>query len=225
MRPGSLRLLNQIDAAVVEGRLWNGEGATLLAGAAAANGVELVVAGAPPARGRRPLDVGPDGVRVVAAAEAAGEIRRLQTAGRVVATIGGRSFAALANGDLPIGVAGADGRSPDGSHVLCRTGLADAARVIAATGPARQASRESAGLSLAGAIAGAIVAMAPPLGPRRPRVLMAIDAAALAAVGNAVRHAHHATVAPLGPSSRTVTDVAAVRLPASAAAGNGGCAT
>ena len=220
MRPGSLRLLDQIDAAVVEGRLWKGADAALLDRVAAANNVELVVAGTPPGRGRRPPGIGPEGVRVVAAADAAGEIRRLQVAGRVVATIGGPSFAALPNGDLPIGVAAADGRSPDGSHVVCRAGLAEAARVIAATGPARQASRESAGLSLAGAVAGAVVAMAPPLGPRRPRVLMAIDAAALAAVGNAVRHAHQATVAPLANRRPAITDVAAVRLPASTAAGN-----
>ena len=221
MRPGSLRLLDQIDAAVVEGRLWNGADAALLARVAAANGVELVVAGTPPGRGRRPPGVGPDGVRLVAAGEAASEVRGLQIAGRVVATIGGPSFAALARGDLPIGIAGADGRNPDGSHVVCRNGLAEAARIIAATGPARQASRESAGLSLAGAVAGAVAAMGPPVGPRRARVLMAIDAAALAAVGNAVRHAHHATVAALQPAGPAIADVAAVRVPASAAAGNG----
>ena len=200
MRPGSLRLLDQIDAVVVERRLCKGEDAALLARVAAVNDVGLVVAGA---------------------ADAAGAVRGLQIAGRVVATIGGPSFAALADGDLPIGVAAADGRSPDGSHIVCLAGLAEAARVISATGPARQASRESAGLSLAGAVAGAVVAMAPPVGPRRPRVLMAIDAAALAAVGNAVRHAHHATVAPLEPTSPATTDVPVVRLPASTAAGNG----
>ena len=222
MRPGSLRLLDQIDAAVVEGRVWKGEDAALLTRVAAANDVEVVVAGIPAGRGRRPPGVGADGVRVVLAAEAADEVRRLQLAGRVVATIGGSSFAPLANGDLPIGLAGPDGRGPDGSHVVCRSGLGEAARVIGATGPARQASRESARLSLAGAAAGAVFAMAPPVGPRRPRVLVAIDAAALAAVGHAVRHAHHATVAALRPVGPVIpTGVATVRLPASAGGGNG----
>ena len=218
MRPGSLRLLDQVDAAVVDGRLWQGEDAALLARVAAANNVEIVLAGTAPGRGRRLPGVGPIPVRVVPAAEAIGEVRRLQIAGRVVATIGGCSFAALAGGDLPIGVAGTDGRSPDGGHVVCRSGLADAARVIGATGPARQASRESVRLSLAGAVAGAVVAMAPPVGPRR-RVLIPVDTAALAAVGNAVRHAHQATGGASRPEPVVSPDAAPVRLPATAAAG------
>src|SRR5581483_1027883 len=118
-----------------------------------------------------------------------GEVRRLQTVGRVVATGGGPSFAPLAAGDLPIGVVGNGGRAPDGSHVICPGGLPDVARVLSACRPARQASRESANLSLVGAVAGALLAIAPALGPRRlPRVLTAIDTAALAAI----RHARHA---------------------------------
>jgi cation-transporting ATPase I len=222
LRPGSLRLLDQIDVVVVEGRLWAGEDAARLERVAAANGLDLVVVGAPPRRGRR----GPEGpaapLPVVAAADGPGEVRRLQIAGRVVATAGGPSFAPLAAGDLPIGVAGRDGRAPDGSHVICLGGLSDAVRVLGACLPARQASRESALLSLAGAVAGALLAIAPAVGPRRlPRVLTAIDTAALVAVGNAVRHARHAEGADLEAEPARADVPAAVPLSTLARSGNG----
>jgi hypothetical protein len=223
MRPGSLRLLDQIDVALVEGRLWAGEDAAALARVAAANDVELAVVGAPPRHGGHRPGHGSVPVRVVPAAEGVSEVRRLQIAGRVVATIGSSSFAALAGGDLPIGIADQDGRGPDGSHVVCQSGLRDAARVISAAGPARQASRESALLSVAGAVAAAVVAVAPPFGDRRPPVLMAIDAAALAAVGNAVRHAHQATTAAFRPDpvSAPEAEVAPARRSAASAASAG----
>ena len=221
MRPGSLRLLDQIDVALVEGRLWTGEDAAVLARVAAANDVELAVVGAPPRRGGRRSGHGSVPVRVVPAAEGVSEVRRLQIAGRVVATIGGSSFAALAGGDLPLGIADQDGRAPDGSHVVCRSGLRDAARVLGAAGPARQASRESARLSVAGAVAAAVVAVAPPIGDRRPPVLMAIDSAALAAVGNAVRHAHRASTAAFRPGPAAPEEVAAP-LPGEAIAASAG---
>ena|GEM_PF-5167160 len=201
LRPGSLRLLDQVDTVVVEGRLWNGEGevAVRLQQVAAANGLGIIVVGGR-RRSRSTARSGPaafadpvGSVLQVPAADGAGAVRRLQITGRVVATVGGPSFAPLAAGDLPIGVTGEGGRAPDGSHVICPGGLADVTRVLAACGPARQASRESASLSLAGAVAGALLAMAPAIGPwRLPRVLTAIDTAALAAVGNALRHARHA---------------------------------
>jgi len=202
LRPGSLRLLDQVDVVVVDGRLWNGasDAGVRLERVAAANELGLIVVGGPGrgARAGKRTRAGSEGdtdesVLRVPASAGPGEVRRLQTVGRVVATVGGPSFAPLAAGDLPIGVPGDDGRAPDGSHVICPGGLADAARVLAACRPARQASRESANLSLVGAVAGALLAMAPAIGPRRlPRVLTAIDTAALAAVGNAVRHARHA---------------------------------
>ena len=188
LRPGSLRLLDQIDVVVVEGRLWTGEEAARLQRVAAANGLEVVLVGAPPRRGR---NAGP--VRHVPPAEGEREVRRLQIAGRVVATVGGPTFAPLTAGDLPIGVTGDHGRAPDGSHVICLDGLSQATQVLRACLPARQASRESAQLSLVGAVAGALVAVTPAVGPRRlPNVLTAIDSAALVAVGNAVRHARQA---------------------------------
>ena len=205
LRPGSLRLLDQIDAVVVEGRLWTGDEAARLQRVAAANGLDVVLVGSPPRRRRtgEGLDPSaaraqtPDGgavaVRRVPATHGEREVRRLQIAGRVVATVGGPSFAPLPAGDLPIGLAGPNGRAPDGSHVICLDGLSDATRVLRACLPARQASRESAQLSLVGAVAGALLAMTPAVGPRRlPRVLTVIDSAALVAVANAVRHARHA---------------------------------
>jgi cation-transporting ATPase I len=218
VRPGTLRLLDQVDVAVVEGRLWTGQDAAVLGRVAAANELDLVVVGAPPRRGIQRSGRPSPPARVVPAGHGASEVRRLQIAGHVVATVGGPSFDALASGDVPIGVANEDGHSPDGSHVICRSGLGDAARVLGASGAARQASRESARLSLAGAVAGAVLAIAPPVGGR-PRVLMAVDAAALVAVGNAVRHAHEATVASFRPESVPATGSAPV--PLRTAAGNG----
>lgn len=193
LRPGTLRLLDQIDVVVVEGRLFTGDDAARLERVASANGLGLVVVGGPPRRGRRGSENATSGsAPVVPAASGMAEVRRLQIAGRVVATVGGPSFGPLAAGDLPLGVVGRDGRAPDGSHVICIGGLADAIRVLSACRPARQASRESARLSLAGAVGGALVAVAPVVGTRLPRVLTVIDSAALLAVGNAVRHARHA---------------------------------
>lgn len=170
LRPGTLRLLDQIDVVVVEDGLFSGEDGARLERVAAANGLRLVA-------------IAPDGPA---------EVRRLQIAGHVVATVGGPSFTPLAAGDLPIGVAGRDGRMPDGSHVMCLGGLADATRVLAAARSARQASQESAHFSLAGAVGGALAAVTPIVGSRLPRVMTVIDSAALLAVGNAVRHARHA---------------------------------
>ena len=204
LRPGSLRLLDQIDVVVVEGRLWRGDEAARLQRVAAANGLRVVLVGSPPRRGRsgegpdpsaglgaaNAPEGAPHATRWVPAADGEREVRRLQIAGRVVATVGASSFAPLTAGDLPIGLAGPDGRPPDGSHVICLDGLSDATRVLRACLPARQASRESAHLSLVGAVTGALLAMAPAVAPGRlPRVLTAIDSAALLAVGNAVRHA------------------------------------
>ena len=187
LRPGSLRLLDQIDTVVVDGGLWAGEEAVALARAAAANGLDLRVAGPPPRR--RPGAAAPP---VVSLADGVGEIRRLQIAERVVATVGRPSFGPLSAGDVALGVTGRDGRAPDGSDIICVGGLADATRVLRACLPARQASRESVRLSLAGAVVGSLLATAPVVGARLPRVLTAIDAAALVAVGNSVRHARQA---------------------------------
>jgi cation-transporting ATPase I len=187
LRPGSLRLLDQIDVVVVEGRLWTGQEAAALARVAAANGLDLIMVGAP-SRQRRP---GPAAAAspVVPVADGPSEVRRLQIAGRVVATVGGPSFGPLPAGDVALGVTGRGGRAPDGSHIICLGGLADVTRVLGACLPARQASRESAHLSLAGALVGSLLAAAPVAGARLPRVLTAINTAALVAVGNGVRHA------------------------------------
>jgi cation-transporting ATPase I len=218
LRPGSLRLLDQVDVVVVEGRLWNGESeaAVRLQQVAAANEVGIIVVGGGGRRSRAtarsetaPSSASPDAagsVLRVPAAEGPSAVRRLQITGRVVATVGGPSFGPLAAGDLPIGVTGNGGRAPDGSHVICPGGLPDVTRVLAACGPARQASRESANLSLVGAVAGALLAMAPAILPgRRPRVLTAIDTAALAAVANAVRHARQAESSALRPEPPQVS--------------------
>ncbi|HYH49702.1 MAG TPA: hypothetical protein VEG38_09150 [Acidimicrobiia bacterium] len=207
LRPGSLRLLDQIDVVVVEGRLWAGDDAARLQRVAAANGLEVVVVGAPPRR--RSGSTAAPVIPVVPAAEGPAEIRRLQIAGRVVATVGGPGFGPLAAGDLPIGVAGPDGRSPDGSHVICLGGLPDALRILNACLPARQASRESAHLSLAGALAGVLVAMAPAVGTRMPRVLTVVDTAALVAVGNAVRLARQAERCGAGHDPASPQDASA----------------
>ena len=74
---------------------------------------------------------------------------------------------------------------------------------------------------MAGALAAAVVAVAPPFGDRRPPVLMAIDAAALAAVGNAVRHAHQATAAAFRPEPAVTAEVTAARPSGSIAASAG----
>ena len=196
VRPGSLRLLDQIDVVVVDGRLWTGDEAAHLARVAATNGLSVVAVGEPSHPTRRGATLSTqdavDSIVRVPEPDGVGEVRRLQIAGRIVATVGGPTFVPLAAGDVPIGISDANGRAPDGSHVICLGGLADAARVLGACLPARQASRESAHLSLAGAVAGALLAMTPVLGRPQPRVLTAIDTAALAAVGNAVRHARQA---------------------------------
>jgi hypothetical protein len=158
----------------------------------------------------------------VSAADALGVVRTLQIAGRVVATVGRSSFKALPAGDLVLGICGEDGRAPDGSHIVCFDGLGDATRVLRACRPARQASRESAVLSLVGAAAGAVLATGPVVGARLPQVLTAINTAALVAVGNAVRHARQAEFSDSRQEPSPALDVpASMPLEPAAVAQNG----
>jgi cation-transporting P-type ATPase I len=109
-------------------------------------------------------------------------VRRLQAEGRAVALISGNQHQALAAADLGIGVA--DGRPPWGAHLITRNGLADACRILEAIPAARAVSKRSTVLGAFGSGAGAVLAMAGPRPGAAARSLVAVNGAALAALGS-----------------------------------------
>jgi cation-transporting ATPase I len=111
-----------------------------------------------------------------------GSVRALQRRGHVVVLVGADDGSALAAADVGIGLARRQEAPPWGAHVLCRTG-AQVCLLLEAVGPARQASRRSAQLSVAGSGLGALFAV---LGPRvgaPARAVVPVQMAALLALG------------------------------------------
>jgi cation-transporting P-type ATPase I len=109
-------------------------------------------------------------------------VRRLQAEGRAVALISANQHQALAAADLGIGVA--DDRPPWGAHLITRNGLADACRILEAIPAARAVSKRSTVMGAFGSGAGAVLAMAGPRPGAAARSLVAVNGAALAAMGS-----------------------------------------
>ncbi|NMH93700.1 HAD-IC family P-type ATPase [Pseudonocardia bannensis] len=113
---------------------------------------------------------------------AVASVRALQGNGHVVALVAPRNGSALAAADVGIGLVDARGAPPWGAHVLCRS-RSEACFLLEAVGPARQASRRSAQLSILGSAVGALLAG---LGPRLgapDRATITVQMAALLALG------------------------------------------
>jgi len=91
-------------------------------------------------------------------------VRALQASGHVVAVISARSRSALAAADVGIGIVDRSGTLPWGAHAMF-PGLAEASVLLHAVAAARDSSRTSATLSVAGSSVGALfAALSPALG-------------------------------------------------------------
>ena len=109
-------------------------------------------------------------------------ISALQEEGRAVLLVsGGDEHRALRMSDCGIGVTGTGKPPPWGAHLFTARGLEDAWVIVEGTGVARDVSRRSARLSLAGSTVGGAWAMVGPgIGSGR-RAALPVQAAALAA--------------------------------------------
>lgn len=112
----------------------------------------------------------------------AGAVRELQADGHVVALVSTRHSTALAAADLGIGLVTERGRPPWGADVFVdsATGVC---RLIDAVAPAKQVSRHSAELAVAGSAMGALFGLLGPAGGAARRAHFGVQTAALIASG------------------------------------------
>jgi cation-transporting P-type ATPase I len=159
-------------------------GAEELVAAARGIGLEvLVAAGEQSGAGRLDADrVVADGPGLVRA------IRRLQRQGRVVGLVASGDAAGLPVADLSLGMRRPGGPPPWDAHLLAvDDDLAPAFLLVQACAAARQASRQSVRLALAGAGAGGVLALTGMPGGATRRVMTAVNAASALSLGNGVR--------------------------------------
>ena len=149
-----------------------------MAGAIRRCGHLFVVAGTSGGLGRR---LSAD--RIVAGGQGmAAAVRALQQEGRVVTLIAQRGGAALQAADCAVGVLNTPGNPPWGADLICGPGLAQAQLVIEATTVAREVSRRSAGLALAGSAAAGVLGLIGSGAQGARRSPLAVNGAALASV-------------------------------------------
>ncbi|HEY0690391.1 MAG TPA: HAD-IC family P-type ATPase [Kribbella sp.] len=151
--------------------------AEALVSAAATAGTVLITGATRRLERRLPVD----GV-VPGGGESLNSVRALQRDGHVVVLVGARSGTALAAADVGIGLAPPREAPPWGAHVFCHTG-AQVCMLLAAAGPARQASRRSAQLSIVGSGLGAVFAVLGPRAGAAGRASVPVQMAALLALG------------------------------------------
>lgn len=126
---------------------------------------------------------------VASGAELAESIRMMQTDGCVVALVAGEAHAAeaLAAADCGVGLILEGERVPWAGDLLCPNGLRDAEFVVAAITIAREVSRQSAALALAGSsVAAAVGLLSPPL-LAGGRAMTAVNATSVVALANGTR--------------------------------------
>lgn len=121
-----------------------------------------------------------DGV-VAGGARLAGEVARLQADEHVVAVVT-RDRVALALADLGIGLRGRTGSMPWGADVVCPD-AGQACLLLSVAPVARQVSKESARLSLAGSAVGALAGGFGPVAGAAARALFPVYLAAVLALG------------------------------------------
>lgn len=109
-------------------------------------------------------------------------VRNLQADGHVVAVVSPRRRDALAGADVGIGVLGDAGAVPWGAHVVCPD-LARACVVLESVPVARQVSRHSATMAVAGSSVGALLGALGPAHSAPLRATFPVQLAALFALG------------------------------------------
>jgi cation-transporting ATPase I len=126
---------------------------------------------------------------VPSGAELAESIRMMQEDGCVVALVAGEAHAgeALAAADCGIGLVLEKEPVPWAGDLLCLNGLFDAEFVVAAIAIAREVSRQSAAVALAGSsVAAAVGLLSPPL-LAGGRAMMTVNVASVVALANGTR--------------------------------------
>jgi cation-transporting ATPase I len=126
---------------------------------------------------------------VASGAELAESIRMMQQDNCVVALVAGaaHSSGALAAADCGVGLV-LDGEPvPWAGDLLCMNGLRDAEFVVAAIAIAREVSRQSAALALAGTSVAAAVSLLSPAMLAGGRALMTVNATSVVALANGTR--------------------------------------
>jgi len=114
--------------------------------------------------------------------ELAASVRELQAEGRVVAVVSAHSPAGLAAADVGIGITRADSPPPWGSSLLCGPSLSEACLLLRSVPFARKASRRSAQMAIAGAVAGSLLAILGPANGAPGRAQVPVQVTALLAL-------------------------------------------
>jgi cation-transporting ATPase I len=109
-------------------------------------------------------------------------VRALQESGKVVVLVSARSGSSLAASDVGIGIDGTGGAPPWGAAVLCSQ-VAEVCTVLQAVAPARNVSRRSAQLSIAGSGLASLLAVLGPAAGAPGRAGIPVHMAALLALG------------------------------------------
>jgi cation-transporting P-type ATPase I len=117
------------------------------------------------------------------ASRAIEEIGDLQKGGHLVMLVGCRAHHALRVADIGLGVERDGERVPWGAHLVVGSGLDNVWRIVDAISSAREASRRSVLLALAGASTGGVWALVGPGRSAARRALLPINAAAVVSVG------------------------------------------
>lgn len=130
-------------------------------------------------------------------------IQTLQRDGHGVCLISDEPAPALAAADLGIGLYNRQAPTPWGASLICTRGFADAEVVIDGVRAARAVSQQSVYLSMVEAVSGLILSVGGIRERTVRRVMLAANATALLAMGNAVRIAR--TVRP--SQAQTVSDL------------------
>jgi cation-transporting ATPase I len=138
----------------------------------------VLVAGQNTALDQR-LDV--DG-RIAGGDRFASSVRQLQSDGHVVAVVSARARAALASADVGLGVADHNGQVPWGAHVVSRS-LGDTYTFLSAVDIARDVSKNTAWLCLAGSGLGLLFGWLGPAFGAQGRASLPVQSAALFALG------------------------------------------
>ena len=139
--------------------------------------VEVVMAGGNDALAQR---LG--GIERCAGGDAVEMIRQRQLDGEVVLYLSGRAHSALRAADVGIGVPIAGKRPPLGAHLVLGEGLGDMWVVMEAVRRAREVSRRSALLALAGAGTGAAWGFMSPRRVAAQRAMVAVNLSAIASM-------------------------------------------
>jgi len=150
-------------------------------------GLEVMLCGGNGALARRfGLDRRLAGSRIVS------EIQELQRSGRVVMLVGSGHANALRAADVGLGIVEKGKRIPWSAHIVLGPGLENVWRIIDSIPTAREVSRRSALVALAGASTGGVWSLLGPSRSAAERALLPVNGSAIMSVGLGALAGHQA---------------------------------